>query len=319
MHDLPWQLEYPTCAACGIDLRRPFLCLSCAYPGCLFRDPVRDPSLPVTRGKAGASDGTEEGSSHIGLHLAEEAHPYGTWPMSDLTTAFDIIHGTLFCSACDDVVYDPRFEYILQCETHRTHVPCSNERALDALMMNDARTPKGTSLPSICRTPRGLRNMGATCFLNVILQSFLHNPLLRNYFLSDQHNSALCAAGRDCLACEMDKLYKEVRAFCANASSFAHLTHKARTGRPRSCMPFGWTLSPQRFRKLVSTMRMKCLSAHSTAFTTPLRRMHWSAKSCRRAHGTKRALSSACMSILTTYRPARRLRTPLTTLQGAHA
>ena len=58
--------------------------------------------------------------------------------------------------------------------------------------------------------PRGLRNMGATCFLNVILQSFLHNPLLRNHFLSDRHNAALCAAGRDCLACEMDKLFKEV-------------------------------------------------------------------------------------------------------------
>lgn len=51
--------------------------------------------------------------------------------------------------------------------------------------------------------------MGSTCFLNVILQSFIHNPLLRNYFLSDRHNSALCAAGRDCLACEMDKLYAE--------------------------------------------------------------------------------------------------------------
>ena len=67
----------------------------------------------------------------------------------------------------------------------------------------------GQSLAGVCRVPRGLRNMGSTCFLNVILQSFIHNPLLRNYFLSDRHNASLCAAGRDCLACEMDKLYAE--------------------------------------------------------------------------------------------------------------
>lgn len=194
------QLAYPTCAACGIDLRRPFLCLSCAHAACLFRDPVRDASLPVTRGAAqAAADGAEEGSSHIGLHLAEEAHPY----------ACDIVHGTLFCSACDDVVYDPRFEYVWQCETRRSRVPSIKEHALDQLGMNDARTPHSESLPCVCRMPRGLRNMGATCFLNVILQAFLHNPLLRNYFLSDRHNAALCSLGRDCLACEMDKLYKE--------------------------------------------------------------------------------------------------------------
>lgn len=195
-----------------MELRRPFLCMTCGYAGCLFKDPVRDAQLPVTQGSSGASDGAEEGTSHIGLHLAEEAHPYGTSQSHLHVAACDIVHGTFFCSACDDIVYDARFDHVLQRETHRAHVPSAREHALDALMIMNHPSSSSAEPPStsICPMPRGLRNMGATCFLNVILQSFLHNPLLRNHFLSDRHNAALCAAGRDCLACEMDKLFKEV-------------------------------------------------------------------------------------------------------------
>lgn len=53
--------------------------------------------------------------------------------------------------------------------------------------------------------------MGATCYMNVVLQSFVHNPLLRNFFLSDRHNSYLCTNRENCLACELDLLFHEVR------------------------------------------------------------------------------------------------------------
>ena len=56
---------------------------------------------------------------------------------------------------------------------------------------------------------RGLLNLGSTCYLNVVLQTLIHNPLLRNYFLSDRHNHKLCDK-KDCMCCEMDKLFAEV-------------------------------------------------------------------------------------------------------------
>lgn len=56
---------------------------------------------------------------------------------------------------------------------------------------------------------RGLLNLGQTCFLNVVLQCFAHNPLLRNYFLGDKHNCKQCKV-ENCTCCEMDKLFSEV-------------------------------------------------------------------------------------------------------------
>lgn len=72
-------LPYPTCAVCQMDLRRPFVCLTCAYTACFFRDPVTDAHTPGLETQAW-HDGSEEGTSHIGLHLAEEAHAFGMSP-----------------------------------------------------------------------------------------------------------------------------------------------------------------------------------------------------------------------------------------------
>lgn len=42
----------------------------------------------------------------------------------------------------------------------------------------------------------------------MVLQSFLHNPLLRNYYLSDQHASGNCEQ-QYCLSCAMDDMFQD--------------------------------------------------------------------------------------------------------------
>lgn len=54
---------------------------------------------------------------------------------------------------------------------------------------------------------RGIYNAGATCYQNVVLQSFLHNPLLRNFYLSDGHQRIECR--EHCLSCAMDDMFQD--------------------------------------------------------------------------------------------------------------
>lgn len=50
--------------------------------------------------------------------------------------------------------------------------------------------------------------MGQTCFMSVILQSLIHNPLIRSYYLSEGHRSADCE--RDaCTSCALDDLFTD--------------------------------------------------------------------------------------------------------------
>lgn len=122
--------------------------------------------------------------------------------------------GTLYCHMCDDFVYDPTLEELRLRKIGTGSFSTNRKRKHDELfsdsLKDDPRYISSNTTLASCRASglRGIYNAGATCYQNVILQCFLHNPLLRNFYLSDGHQSSLCEAPH-CLSCAMDDVFQE--------------------------------------------------------------------------------------------------------------
>ncbi|KAL2151585.1 hypothetical protein VTH82DRAFT_6683 [Thermothelomyces myriococcoides] len=123
--------------------------------------------------------------------------------------------GALYCQMCDDIVWDPTFEE-LRLKKIGTGTFSSRKRkheelfeTSDPVRDNPTYITSNTTIAS-CKSSglRGIYNAGATCYQNVVLQSFLHNPILRNYYLSDGHSSSTCGV-QYCLSCAMDDMFQD--------------------------------------------------------------------------------------------------------------
>ncbi|KAF8340377.1 uncharacterized protein EI90DRAFT_3035339 [Cantharellus anzutake] len=172
----------PQCGSCAKTLHRPFVCLECMYLGCW-----------------------KEG--HIADHLEETGHDF----------ALDVNSGATFCTACEDLIYHEeldkrRTSILFEVEIRNTAFQSSGaRRALynSWVPSNVEKLKLQRSTRLSCQGRKGFLNLGASCYLSVILQVLVHTPLLRRYYLSDKHPHQLCEKDI-CMECEIDKLLTEI-------------------------------------------------------------------------------------------------------------
>ncbi|XP_042902734.1 ubiquitin carboxyl-terminal hydrolase 22 [Parasteatoda tepidariorum] len=118
--------------------------------------------------------------------------------------AIDVTFGNVYCFSCKDYMYD------IELNLSKRYSGLWQPGESDTTLINACES--GRIVRSKFLGLRGLVNLGQTCYMNCIVQVLTHNPLLRNYFLSDKHNIYTCQFNCDrqtCLACEMSALFQE--------------------------------------------------------------------------------------------------------------
>ncbi|KAG8630335.1 hypothetical protein KVT40_001954 [Elsinoe batatas] len=111
--------------------------------------------------------------------------------------------GHIYCRTCADIIHDPYFSEI--------RLLRGRKRSYSTFRSDvDTKILAANSSPVPCRALglRGLYNMGQTCFMSVILQSLIHNPFIRAYYLSESHRSSECER-ECCTSCAMDDIFSE--------------------------------------------------------------------------------------------------------------
>lgn len=118
------------------------------------------------------------------------------------------------CLKCGDLVSHPLLEYVRYKSFNDVgilkYIPVLPYFETDHNLNNHELILKSSRLPSYKELLglRGFINLGSTCFMSSVLQTIIHNPFLKHYYLSGCHSD--CKKNNlDCLSCCVDNIYQD--------------------------------------------------------------------------------------------------------------
>lgn len=162
------------CRDCSTNLGNTFMCLQCPHVGCWHKH-------------------------HFIKHAKLAGHIFG----------IDGQLGYLFCFKCGDYTNDPQLEAVRlnMIGNHNNELqPTDNQTEED-----DEKLITEYSRPTTFKATTGLRgfvNMGSTCFMSSVLQTFIHNPIIREFFMTEGHMD--CSKQKnECITCCVDEIFTD--------------------------------------------------------------------------------------------------------------
>ncbi|KAL6239112.1 hypothetical protein BDW75DRAFT_199647 [Aspergillus navahoensis] len=114
----------------------------------------------------------------------------------------------LFCQGCEDLVYDHGLERCRSATPESTLQVAKKRRFSESSADELYVKSNANRRPCAKQGVRGLFNLGQTCYLNVILQTLLHDPILSTYFLGNGHQPHDCAVA-DCIGCAVAEAFAD--------------------------------------------------------------------------------------------------------------
>lgn len=106
---------------------------------------------------------------------------------------------SVYCFHCRDLQVSKKFEARrLACMRAILHT-----RAVPAKL-----SPKTKQSFTAFTGLRGFINLGSTCYASVVLQSLVHNPLVKTFYLAGGHRREACRR-TNCLSCSVDRVYTD--------------------------------------------------------------------------------------------------------------